>query len=262
MGIAFRKFYELAGLCACFALPACALYNPSGTKSYTKDCVIPQDQSGTISGKWNGLPIPIAFAQGQFSQDETDAITAAATTWNDFYTYSKSFTVLDYGDSASSPRTTSNSNPRNSSGFCALGIFQGSQFTGNVGVYKVAQWPSSYAKNAMALTTYCTSPQTTFPKMYMAVIEINYQNFFVEGTKIPDLQSIITHELGHLLGLGHSCEPTTKSGYPNCNDTGLNPDYIRANMFYTFGFDTAGMGEIKRNLGTNDQNRANCIYTN
>jgi hypothetical protein len=242
---------------------ACALYSPSSSKTYTKDCIVPQDQSGTVSGKWNALPIPIAFAQGQFSQDEINAITAAATSWNDFYKYSKGYTsVLDFGESTTSPRTTSNSNPKNSSGFCALGIFQGSQFVGNVGIYKVSQWPTSYAQNAMALTTFCTSPQSPLPKMYMAVIEINYQYFFVQGTKVPDIQSIITHELGHLLGLGHSCEPTQKSGYPNCNDSSLNPDYIKANMFYTFGFDQSNMGEIKRDLGTNDQNRANCIYTN
>jgi hypothetical protein len=94
----------------------------------------------------------------------------------------------------------------------------------------------------------------------MAVIEINYQNFFVDGKKLPDLESIILHEFGHLMGLNHSCEAAAKTGVPSCNQSGLNPDYISASMYPVFAFSTDGTGEQKRDLGTNDESRANCLY--
>ena len=91
-------------------------------------------------------------------------------------------------------------------------------------------------------------------------MELNYQNFFVTGKPVPDLQSIITHEMGHLLGLGHSCETDTETGVPNCNESGLPPAYQAALMFPTFTFDSNGNGQIKRDLQSNDEGRANCLY--
>jgi hypothetical protein len=241
---------------------ACALYNPtSSSKSVVKECNIPSDQSGTITAKWPVIPIPIALHQGDFDDSEASSISAAASTWNTFFTASSSVTTLDPGSSGSI-RTSSNSNPRQAGSICAQGIMQGNtKFTGNVVIYKLSKWSANYPQNAMALTTTCFLQATPYPKFYMAVMEINYQNFFVSGTKVPDLQSIVLHELGHLHGLNHSCEATTKSGTPNCNDPNLNPDYIVASMFPTFSFDPSGIGEQKRDLQSNDQGRANCLYS-
>jgi len=112
----------------------------------------------------------------------------------------------------------------------------------------------------MAQTSYCFQTASPFNRIYLAVIEINYQNFFVNNNKVPDLQSIITHEFGHLLGLGHSCEMTQKTGFPNCLESNLNPDYLAAIMFPTFSFDQNGNGIQKRSLGNDDEGRANCLY--
>jgi hypothetical protein len=242
------------------AFYSCALYSPgSNGLPVVKTCAIPADQSATVSGHWTAKPVPIAFHQGDFTAAEMLAMTNAADSWNTFYTASEGYTVFDYGGNASSPKISSSPNVAQGGGLCGHGILQAGSFNGNVVIYKLGTWP--YAASAMALTSFCTLSAKPFASIYMAVLEINYVNFFVEGTgKFPDLTSIILHELGHVLGLNHSCEGTAKAGTPNCNDTALPPDYSLASMFPSFGFDQTGAGQIKQSLGANDQSRANCLY--
>ena len=95
----------------------------------------------------------------------------------------------------------------------------------------------------------------------MAYMELNYQGFFVSGRKVPDLQTIMLHEFGHLLGLYHSCDSgSTKAGTPNCLSGTLKTEYRDAVMFPVFGFNEDLTGEQKRELNENDQGRANCLY--
>jgi hypothetical protein len=248
---------------------ACSLSSTQNeVKVYSKECVIPQDQSGTISGKWPVTPIPVAVAQGNFDDAETADITAALDSWNDFFKASKGNPIFDYGVTTDSSGTksgtlrTSTATSTTQSAFCAKGILQGTQFTGNVVIYKISAWPAKYSSSAIALTSFCTTPSSsqTYPRMHMAAMEVNYKNFFAQGQKLPDLQSIILHELGHLIGLNHTCEASAKSGVPSCNDPNLSPDYISASMFPVFTFDQTGMGQQKRDLQTNDQTRTNCVY--
>lgn len=253
---------SLGSLLVLYLLSGCTLYsgNTTAAQSFTNTCSISSDQSGTVSGHWRIDPIPIAFHSGDFSATETAAIVAAATSWNNFFTASKGGKIFDFGNDPANPRTVSTPNTSQGGAFCAQGILQGNQFSGNVVIYKQGTWPSNYPSTAMALTSFCTSPSTTFPSMFMAIMEINFQGFFVQGTKLPDLQSITLHEFGHLLGLNHSCEAAQKNGTPLCSDPNINPDYLTASMFPVFTFDQNGNGQVKQTLGINDQYRANCLY--
>jgi hypothetical protein len=182
------------------------------------------------------------------------AIVNAAATWNSFYGASLGMQALDYG-SASSPNTSNNPKPTS---VCSASIVKDGAFSGQVVIYKTTNWP--YSSEAIALTSFCPSPASPLPLMYQAIMEVNYKNFFISGKRQPDLQTIVLHEFGHLMGLSHSCESSAKTGIPNCNDASLNPDYFTALMYPSFGFDSAGTGEQKRNLRSNDQGRANCLY--
>ncbi len=252
-----------------FLLPALLCHctiTPGGLGTpITNTCLIPSDQSGSIEGTWLASPIPVAFAAttaNTFDAQEISAITAAMDSWNQFFLKSSALpAIFNYG-SSSTPNTSTLADTENGSqGLCSSAILTASgSFTGQVVIYKMGSWPSDYPAAAIALTSYCKRTQTPYPSFFNAVIELNYQSFFIAGQQIPDLQSILLHELGHVIGLFHSCESSTVSGRPNCNAAGLNPDYVAASMYPVFSFYQDGSGQQKRALGTNDESRANCLY--
>lgn len=235
------------------------MYNPSATSTpLVTTCTIPADQTGTIEGQWPVNPIVMGFHQGDFDPNtEIPALVAGTTTWNTFFTASKKITLFNAG-AASAPTVSPAADPVNT--LCSATVATSSGFSGTVLVYKLGSWP--YSHDAMALTNFCTVPQTPYKRIKNAVIEINYEDFFVAGKKIPDLQTIFTHELGHLLGLNHSCASAATTGFPNCNDPTISPTYasMAAIMYPSFGFYDTGNGIQDRTLGTNDQERANCLY--
>jgi hypothetical protein len=239
------------------ALTGCALgFTPPAAQLVTT-CVLPTDQIATLAGHWKTIPVPIAFHQGDFNADEVSAMTAAADVWNAFYLATQNIKqVIDYG--GSSVRFSAQPVPTD---VCAQGLLQGGVFTGNVVIYRQLVWPHSGVNSTMALTSFCTNPATPLPSTYMAYMEINFQGFFQQGLKQPDMQTIVGHEFGHLLGLYHSCDVgSTTAGKPDCNKTGISPDYQSAIMFPTFGFNSDLTGEQKRALQPNDEGRANCLY--
>lgn len=239
---------------------SCALYAPSNTKTYSKTCAIPPEQSGTISGKWPAAPIPLAFHTGDFTEAELASMTGAVDNWNTFFTKSKGFNIINYGNNPSAPNTSNNANNALVSSFCAYSVIQGTTFTGSVLIFKKDPWPASYTASAIGLTSFCTYAATPYKKIYSAVIEVNYTSFFGAGKRQPDLNSVLLHEFGHLIGLNHSCESTSKTGTPNCSDAALNSEFREAVMFPAFQFAASGAGEVRSTLQKNDQERGNCLY--
>jgi len=217
------------------------------------ECILPEDQLGTISGRWPVLPVPVALADGQYSSDDSTAITSAADSWNEFYSESMGTTLLNYGDGGAN--SSSKSRPDS---ICAEGIVSGEEYSGEVVVYKDGDW--DYDSDIIALTTFCPIPDDPYPRIYMGVMELNYQYFFVSGQKLPDLESIMLHEFGHLIGLNHSCETTEKADTPDCTVDNLESDYYYAVMFPIIFFPDDVSGEQRRVLQDNDMGRANCLY--
>lgn len=234
----------------------------ASTKAVVKQCVLPADQAGTLSGRWKIKPIPVAFQQGAFSNAEMAAIMAAADVWNGFYSASLGIArIIDYGTSVSSPRLTSSTD---TTMLCppsqaAILPATASSFLGAVNIYKRAAWPAD-KKDAIALTSFCRDAGTPLMSLTNAMMEVNYAYFFTSGKRQPDLTSIFVHEFGHLVGLDHSCDSTGRTGFPICSATELPSSYISAVMYPVVLFDTTGVGEVRQDLNENDEGRGNCLY--
>jgi hypothetical protein len=220
-------------------------------KEVSKECVVNSDQSTLFKGHWAVRPVPLAVEAVDFSAGELTELQAAIGKWNDFFDSSKGFKL--YLSGSSSLTTVSAGGTRvNRSNVCSQTIVTPSGFSNSIKIYKNRSgW--SYGSQVMALTSLCpiTRPSAQYREFVAAVMEINYQHYFVSGTPIPDLQSIVVHELGHILGLDHSCNSS------GCTDAPDN--YKSAVMYPALGFDGI-YGRVKRNVESNDQERANCLY--
>lgn len=242
----------LAGIIV-ISFPACA--RKTDKKNYVKDCILPDDQRGTITGRWPITPIPVATASAtQFFPEDVADVTAAVETWNDFYETVNGYPLLQF-DGAVTNRAPPDTSGRINQA-CSFGILGGGdKYNGSIGLYKSGNWP--YDPDVIALTSFCTpAPDTPIDRLYAAYIEFNFRDFFVQGASDRDFQTIVLHEFGHLLGLGHSCETDGAPGYPTCSSA-MNSEYFFAVMFPSFPEGQAG---VKRQLGKNDMGRANCLY--
>ncbi len=238
-----------------FGFQGCA---HSSSNSIQTQCVLNSDQANTITGKWANHPIPLSIQAVDFSASEQQAISAAVNSWNTFFQASKQLTIYNAGGTSTADFTVQNSSTRVSSAtVCNTPIITPSGFSNYVYIYKMSSgW--SFGSSAIAVTSTCpvtSNVSSQFQTMTAAVMNINYQNYFTGGNPVPDLQSILTHELGHLLGLAHSCGQMNNGSSVDCS----NPDYQSAIMYPYLGFNGSA-GIVKSQLQANDEERANCLY--
>lgn len=238
---------------AAIALGGCAKHNRA---QVIRDCILNQDQRQTFKGHWRVTPVQVAFAPG-FSGAEIRAAVAAFTSWNTFATLSRGYPFINYSDDGVNPRMRSAAPPADWQTACtATRLLSGSTWTGAVMLYRQSNW--RYSANAMAISSECHDVVNgSINSFYNAQIEFNTQYYFAGGStgRYPDLETITLHEIGHIMGLDHSCG---NSPLPSCSTA--PPSYIEAVMYPAFGFDAGGAGEQKRSLRDNDEGRANCLY--
>jgi predicted Zn-dependent protease len=260
-----RSTLTLSCLLLSLLSTACGnIHNSSTTSTLTTDCILSPDQGGTLSGRWVKPAVQIAFHAGDWNSSEIQAMTTAADSWNNFFAMSMGYPAINYKNTDGTIRTSTTGLTNNSQVFCSDSsqsiLDSNSNFIGSVVIYKDGSW--SYGTDIIALTTTCrnATAATQLPRFHNAYMEVNYANFFVNGNRVPDLQSIVLHEMGHLMGINHSCETSSSAaGVPICSSS-LPGDYLHASMYPTFKFSTSGLGETRRSLNVNDEGRMNCVY--
>ena len=94
----------------------------------------------------------------------------------------------------------------------------GSYNDGLMGVYKLNTWPSDLPGSALAVTQIFgirknIGSTSEAIEISHADILVNYANFSfsTDGGSGYDLETVVLHEFGHFLGLGHDSSSTTES---------------------------------------------------
>lgn len=91
-----------------------------------------------------------------------------------------------------------------------------------------------------------------------ASILLNFEGYNAPGRHRIDVESLFLHELGHVLGLLHSCNASSDGAIdgtsaPNCD---LAPDAYKSAVMFPY----LHVQQERRELMQNDYDRINCIY--
>ena len=273
------------GWVAVFALLAgngCAMRAEDESLARVMDCVVPADQRGTLPYQWAAPQIPFHVVQGtgaqpdvgSFSEGELRSIRDAAQAWNSHLSVAQGVNGL--GLESGGLRVLASSAPAvAASQLCSpqtQSAILGSSWRpgASIAIYKRTAWPYAGATSAIAITTKCSLDGSPRKQLQNAMIEVNWDYYFVSQaskgrsgvTQVPDLKSVVLHEMGHLFGLEHSCEVQAGVGIPGCSSSGLPSDYFYALMYPAFSFSgtsSTRQGEVK-GIRVNDQGRANCLF--
>jgi hypothetical protein len=266
----------LALVTSCSARPSSARANGRIT-NFTNCALRPDQGAGSFQGSWASLPIPLVLDRDFYLTDEGEAVSPlrnAAETWNAWARLrgKQAFRITNDVSGQSGGRDI----PEITS--CVQAGYS-SAVTDVVGIWKIAthgfhvnQRESCgrdantgklnrilfYDENSGAGVQGQTDWIVQSGKITGASILLNFEGYNAPGRQRIDVESLLLHELGHVIGLLHSCNGSTNGAIDGTSSPmcGSAPDaYTEAVMFPYLE-----VQQERRDLKQNDYDRINCIY--
>lgn len=227
------------------------------------ECRLPREQGqGSLIGAWAKLPIRLVADRNLYLSDRgagAKALKAAIKTWNDWAAQKGKVAFVLSNDDIQGQD------------FPDIGACTQTEIT-DASPQAVGIWMVTSSGKSSNRRRNCLSGRKLIPdgvqaqtdwslngaQIENASVLLNFEQFNMPGRGKVDLESLLVHELGHVLGLLHSCNGSGEESFDGASSlacASAPKDFVDALMFPYLA-----RGKIRRDIRQNDLDRANCLY--